>query len=163
MIGRRALIHGQDLFDSSLPDDLIRASLLFPFVPRCLAQPSTYVKLISLLPPYARTTGLIEAYFCNLSWYTGCIDREQVSDDLLPMFYPGRRPLDPSSFREEHLHSLGLLYALLATGSVADLTQNVINAEAEDLEKLARCALSMRSIHEYGSMEAAQAMVMLSA
>lgn len=162
MAGQRPLVHGQD-FGSSLPVDLLQASLLFPFVPSCLAQPSTYVRIISLLPSYARATGLVEAYFTNLSWYGSCIDREQVSNELLSMFYPKRRPLHPSCFHEEHLHDLGLLYALFAVGAVADLTQPVINSEAEHLEKLARCALGMRNIYEYGSLSACQAMVILSA
>lgn len=74
------------------------------------------------------------------------------------MFYPHHRPIDPLLFRTEQLQDLGLLFALLALGAVADLTREVISGEAEDLEKLAKCALGMTS---FGSLSACQAMVML--
>ena len=134
---------------------------MFPFVPDYLCHPAIYAQLVARLPDYARMTAIVEAYFSNLSWFGGPIDRAQVSEELIPIFYPKRRPLRPEVFREDQLHDLALCFSLLVIGSVADLTQDAINFEAEELEKLARAALGLRSIFTYGTLEACQALILL--
>jgi hypothetical protein len=51
----------------------------------------------------------------------------------------------------------------LALESVADLTQERVNPEGEDLRRLARCTLGLRRILEHGSFSACVTMVLLRA
>lgn len=159
--GSKQIRYPRHFFDTALPPELVQASAMFPFVPDYLRQPFIYEQLVARLPAYARITALTEAYFSNLAWFTGPIIRAQVMDELIPLFYPNRRPLARSAFHEGQLHELALLFALLANGSVADLTQDVINPEAEELEKLARVALGLRSIFTNGSLAACQTLLLL--
>ena len=66
------------------------------------------------------------------------------------------------NFRPDMLPSLALLFAVFACGSAADWTQDIINEEAETFERLTRCALGLANIFEDGSLEACQALLLLS-
>ena len=149
------------ILNTALPSEVVQASAMFPFVPDYLRQPSIYEQLISRLPDYPRVTALIEAYFANLVWFVAPIDRPQMTEEVIPLFYPNRRPIAFSAFREENLHDLALLFSLLASGSVADLTQEAINFEAEELDKLSRAALGLRDMFKYGSVAACQTLLLL--
>lgn len=149
------------VFDSALPPEVVQASAMFPFVPKNLCQPFVYKQLVTRLPDYARVTALIEAYYSNFAWNAVPLDRLQVTEELIPLFYPNLRPITFSEFREENLHDLALLFSLLASGSVADLTQETINFEAEELDKLSRAALGLRDIFKYGSLAMCQALFLL--
>ena len=60
---------------------------------------------------------------------------------------------------ESMLHDLALLYAVFACGAVADLTQPAINPEAERYNHLARAAMGLRSLLDYGSFAACQSLI----
>lgn len=79
-----------------LPPEVEHASALWPFAPlhpHSHSNMSTNTNtltmhIVSQLPPIDRATALVEAYFTNLAWFLGPIERVQVVDELLPLFYP---------------------------------------------------------------------------
>ena len=103
-------------------------------------------QLVAQLPPFDRATGLIEAFICNLAWFTSTVHRDQILDELVPLFYPNRRPLSPLLANKSHIHELALFFSILACGAVADLTLPPINAEGERFNKVARAAMGVQDI-----------------
>ncbi|KAL5513473.1 hypothetical protein ACEPAH_3872 [Sanghuangporus vaninii] len=145
----------------NLPRELIQASAMWPFAPAYLSIPEHISQIVSQLPPYERVTSLLEAYFSNLAWFVAPLDRSQVMEDVIPLFYPNRRPVAPHLVEQEKLHELALLLILFACGSVADLTQSSVNPEGQRFEQLARAALGMRSFIDYGSLAACQTLFLM--
>lgn len=146
---------------SSLPQELVQASGMWPFVPAYLSRSEHYAQLASHLPPYERVTSLTEAYFSNLAWFIAPIDRAQVVEAVVPNFYPEHRPISPELINNENIHELALLFIVLACGAVADLTQPAANPEAEKYHQLARAALGMRSFLDYASFAACQTVFLM--
>ncbi|KAH8110132.1 fungal-specific transcription factor domain-containing protein [Phellopilus nigrolimitatus] len=143
------------LEDSSLPSSLAQASALWPFAPLHLPRETLAAQVAAQLPPFARATALYEAYFTNIAWAHAPIDRKQVVNELMPLFYRRRPP--PT----DHLHDLTLLLAVFACGAVGDLTQSPCNPEGERYRQLARAALSLTDLfHNGGSLAVMQTMTL---
>lgn len=137
---------------------------MFPFLPKYLRHPASYSQLLQHLPSYARVTALTESYVHNLSWFLLPATRAQISEELLPTFYPGFKPMPPTTgdFKHSMLPTLALLFSVFACGSAGDWTQDLINPEAETFERLARCTLGLCDVFSEGSMEVIQTLLLLS-
>ncbi|KAI5118223.1 hypothetical protein M0805_000719 [Coniferiporia weirii] len=144
----------------SMPE-IEQASAMWPFAPMCLPANLLAAQIIVQLPPIERAQALYEAYFTNLAWFLGPVSREQITEELMPVFYPRRRLLEPSALRPEQLHDLSLLLAVFACGAVADLTLSPQNTEATRYQQLARAALGLKNVFDGGSLAACQAIFIL--
>lgn len=118
-------------------------------------------QLVAQLPPFDRATGLIEAFICNLAWFTSTVHRDQILDELVPLFYPNRRPLSPLLANKSHIHELALFFSILACGAVADLTLPPINAEGERFNKVARAAMGVQDILKEATIPGVQTIFLL--
>ena len=154
---------------SSQTAEIRHAAELWPFAPSYLTTPALAAQLIQHLPTLGRATALTEAYFTNLSWFCEPISRDQVTSELLPLFYsqssrgsliPDHSKL-PSEIAAEHPHELALLFAVFAFGAVADLTLPAENAEATKYCSLSRAALGLRNVFNGGSFIGCQAICLL--
>lgn len=162
----------------TLPPDIEQASALWPFAPAHLTSSQLMMNVVSHLPPIERASALIEAYFTNLAWFLGPIERSQVTTELIPLFYPfGRRndrsktgllidnaTNDKSSILAtalDHPHDLALLFAVFACGAVSDLTQAPDNAEGSRYHTLSRVTLGLQNIFEGASLSACQAIFLI--
>ncbi|KAL5480159.1 hypothetical protein ACEPAI_1429 [Sanghuangporus weigelae] len=146
-----------------LPEDLVHASEMWPFVPTYISRSNYSSQLCLQLPLYERAISLTESYFANLVWFDAVVDRSQLVDEVIPQFYPQHHPAPPESADISQSHDLALLFAVLSCGAISDLTQPVINPEAERYQRLARAALGMQSILDFGSLEAVQTLFLMSA
>ena len=145
----------------NLPEDLIRASLSLPFPPPYLASDHYTHQLVSYLPPLRKTLDLIEAYYSRTSWMILPVDREQASEELIPMFYAKGQPVDPNSASVGNCHDLALLFSLLACGISMNCHDQTLAVETDKYYHLARAALSLGDVLERGSMATCQALLLI--
>ncbi|KAL5528380.1 hypothetical protein ACEPAF_7516 [Sanghuangporus sanghuang] len=148
-----------------LSRETIRSSRSFPFAPLFLDQSeeSLLSQLISYLPPFERATALYEAFFRNLSWFAAPVERSCVVSEIVPIFYPRRKPALPGSIRADHAHDLALLFALFACGAAGDLTQSPSNDEAVQFHTLAKAGMGVKSIMHGASLTGVQTLYLLGA
>lgn len=148
---------------SHLSQEITHSSRSFPFSPPSLDQSKDDLlsQLVCYLPPFERAVALCEFFFRNLSWFFAPVERSHFVTEVIPMFYPHRRPVLPGSVCIERAHDLALLFAFFACGAVGDLTQKPANNEAEQYNTLARAALSVRSIMHGASLSGVQTLYLL--
>lgn len=144
--------------------EIAHVSETFPFTPIRTPKERILMVINSHLPTYERATALVEAYLQNISSLFRPIRREQIIEELLPIFYSRRndaRLLRNSS--EVTAHQLALLFAVFACGATGDLTMDACNEEGETYKQLARSALSLYSIFEGTSLVTVQALALIGA
>ncbi|KAL5523828.1 hypothetical protein ACEPAG_8001 [Sanghuangporus baumii] len=148
-----------------LSREIIHSSRSFPFAPLFLDQSeeSLLSRLISYLPPFERATALYEAFFGNLAWLIALVDRSSFVSEILPLFYPRRKPAPPGCIHAEHAHDLAFLFALFACGAVGDLTQSPLNDEAVQYHTLAKATIGVKSIMHGASLSGVQTLYLLGA
>ena len=146
-----------------LSREIIHSSRSFPFAPLFLDQSEETLlsQLVSYIPPFERATALYEAFFRNLSWFVAPIERSHFVTEIIPLFYPRRKPIQPGHVQPEHSHDLALLFVLFACGSVGDLTQSPVNEEAAQYHTLAKAAMGVRSIMHGASLAGVQTLYLL--
>ncbi|KAL5485157.1 hypothetical protein ACEPAI_7799 [Sanghuangporus weigelae] len=148
-----------------LSREITHSSRSFPFAPLFLDQSeeSLLSQLISYLPPFERATALYEAFFRNLSWFASPVERSCFVSEIVPMFYPRRKPALPGNIHADHAHDLALLFALFACGAAGDLTQSPSNDEAVQYHTLAKAAMGVKSIMHGASLTGVQTLYLLGA
>lgn len=161
----RLSITGSHSETPRLSQEIIHSSGSFPFSPLFLDQNKEILlaQLVCYLPPFERATALYEAFFRNCAWFLAPVERSHFVSEIVPQFYPKRRPVQPGIIHAQHAHDFALLFALFACGAAGDLTQNPTNKEAEQFSTLARAALGVRSIMHGASLTGVQTLYLLAA
>ncbi|KAL5482658.1 hypothetical protein ACEPAI_9252 [Sanghuangporus weigelae] len=131
----------------------------FPFSPLYLPTQEIRERTQEKLPSFERASALVEAYLENTSWFVKTVDREQIMEELLPLFYKKRS--SSSGNVQADPHSLTLLFAIFACGAVADLTLPPWNEEADLYYRLAWMGFSLRSIFDGTSLQTIQALAII--
>ena len=98
-----------------------------------------------------------------MSWFLTPVERSHFISEIIPLFYPRRKPILPGSIHSDHAHDLALLFGLFACGAVGDLTQDPVNDEAARYHVLARAALGVKNIMHGASLNGVQAIFLLAA
>lgn len=132
-------------------------SQALPFNPLCLPPQEIQEQIEEKLPSLARASALVEAYLENTSWFVKLIDREQIVEELLPLFYKRR---STSGVRGD-AHTLSLLFAIFACGAVADFTLPPWNEEADLYYQLAWTTFGLRSMFEGTTLQTIQALAVI--
>lgn len=153
---------------STFPLEIAQASASWPFPSTFLAAPSLATQLVMHLPPFQEALSLIDAYFSNFAWLYFPVDRKQVDEELLPMFYPpvaqnSSNPFSLAAQAVEHPRELALFFSLLACGILSNSTLGSESPEARRYANLARASFSLRSFLDEGSLSACQTLSLLSA
>lgn len=145
-----------------LPPEITHLSDAFPFSPARTPKDRMMAIIESHLPPYERATALVEAYLQHISCFFRPVEREQITEELLPRFYKRRGfQLSPTDDPEIVAHQLALLLAVFACGAAGDLTLDACNEEGETYRQLARSALSLHSVFEGTSLTTVQALALV--
>ncbi|KAJ7481737.1 hypothetical protein FB451DRAFT_1030751, partial [Mycena latifolia] len=86
--------------------------------------------LAARLPPYTEARRLCELYLAQAPWFFGAVTSEQLTDEILPLWYPddAARPLLVSVQLEREgspppvgsAHDLALVYVILCFGALGD-------------------------------------------
>ncbi|KAJ6588531.1 fungal-specific transcription factor domain-containing protein [Mycena capillaripes] len=80
--------------------------------------------LIGKLPPYAEARRLCELYLDQAPWFFGAVTRDQVTDEILPLWFPDEAPRqalrDASPPPAGSAHDLALLYVIFCFGALGD-------------------------------------------
>ena len=101
----------------------------------------------SHLPSWERAWSLAETYLEQAAWLFRAVSPQQLKEEMLPIIYKRRAPLD-ASHEYDGPHDLALLYMVLAVGALVDLTQEPYNAEAEHYYNLGKAAVTLQSIFD---------------
>ena len=105
---------------------------------------------------------MIESFLRLEGWISLPIDREQIHDVLLPMFYPSDERIAPHLVKEDNLDDLALLFVIFAIGCDANIM--LLGAPSEQCEQyksLSRAALGGRGLLEEGTLSVVQTLVLL--
>lgn len=131
----------------------------FPFSP--VGSISTVREMIeSHLPSLDRARYLAETYLEQAAWLFRSVFRDQLMEELLPMYYSN----DHTKLSDETNgdHELALLLLIFAVGALVDLQQEPSNPEAEHYHQLARAAICLQPVLEKPSLITIQAIHLLS-
>ncbi|KAK7679489.1 hypothetical protein QCA50_017543 [Cerrena zonata] len=115
--------------------------------------------LMVLLPEVEKARRLAELYFRHAAWmYTPIPETEFYQTVFCYVYY------QPPSADVEiiHPHGLAVLFLVFALGSLLDLEQEYLHAEASQYYQLGRAALSLDSVLESQSIPAIQALLLMS-
>ena len=93
-------------------------------------------ELTSHLPGLDRATSLIESFYGNVAWLSHPVERDQIVEEILPVFYPGLRPLSPELSHPSKAHELALLLIMFACGAAGDQTQSPTNVKVKSISSL---------------------------
>lgn len=151
---------GRDSMSPDLPQEFRLFSQSFPFTP--MGPISAVQELIeSHLPPLERAKYLVQTYFEQASWLFRSVSQEQVTEELLPIYYTNSTATAPDE--PKRAHELGLLFLVFAIGALVDVTQDISNHEAEHYHQLARASICLQPVLEKPSVITIQALHLLSA
>ncbi|KAH7891022.1 hypothetical protein F5I97DRAFT_1798533 [Phlebopus sp. FC_14] len=142
-----------------LPQELQMFSQAFPFTPM---GPVTAVREVieSHLPSVDRARYLVQTYLDQAGWLFHGVPREQIVEELLPVYYTDGPLRVPEESRNPH--DLALLFLLFAIGALVDLTQEPGNCEAEHYHQIARAAICLQPVLEKPSLVTIQVLHLLS-
>ncbi|KAH0836884.1 hypothetical protein J3R83DRAFT_8685 [Lanmaoa asiatica] len=142
-----------------LPQDLRMFSQAFPFTP--MGPTGAVRELIEgHLPNWERASYLTQTYCEQAGWLFHGVSKDQIMDELLPIYY-SNGPLNATDGNKS-AHDLSLLFLVFAVGALVDLTQDPANAEAEHYHQIARAAICLQPVLEKPSLVTIQALHMLS-
>ncbi|KAF8448743.1 fungal-specific transcription factor domain-containing protein [Boletus edulis BED1] len=161
----------QDRAGSSTPDsarniepppllqDLRMFSQAFPFSP--MGPAGAVRELIEgHLPNWERASYLAQTYCEQAGWLFRGVSKDQIMDELLPIYYSNGPP--KATDENKSCHELALLFLVFAIGALVDLTQDPGNAEAEHYHQIARAAICLQPVLEKPSLVTIQALHLLS-
>ncbi|KAF7342041.1 Fungal-trans domain-containing protein [Mycena venus] len=85
--------------------------------------------LTSQLPPYTESARLCELYLAQAPWFFGAVTRDQITDEILPLWFPEEapRPTGAGAPRDGSpppiggAHDLALLYVIFCFGALGDV------------------------------------------
>ncbi|KAG8221159.1 hypothetical protein J3R82DRAFT_2710 [Butyriboletus roseoflavus] len=142
-----------------LPQELRTFSQAFPFTPM---GPTGAVRdlIEGHLPNWERASYLTQTYCKQAGWLFHGVSRDQIMDELLPIYY-SNGPLKAAD-DNKNAHDLALLFLVFAIGALVDLTQEPGNAEAEHYHQIARAAICLQPVLEKPSLVTIQVLHMLS-
>lgn len=151
---------GRDSMSPDLPQEFRLFSHAFPFTP--MGSVAAVQELIEThLPSLERAKVLVKTYFEQASWLFRSVSREQVMDELLPIYYSNSTATPPEE--SKGAHELGLLLLIFAIGALVDLSQEVSSQEAEHYHQLARASICLQPVLEKPSVITIQALHLLGA
>lgn len=112
------------------------------------------------LPNWERASYLTQTYCEQAGWLFHGVSRDQIIDELLPIYYSN----GPQEVADDNksAHELALLFLVFAVGALVDLTQDPGNAEAEHYHQIARAAICLQPVLEKPSLVTIQALHLLS-
>lgn len=146
-----------------LSASLAQANAVFPFSSAETLNVYQVFEITSYLPEFQTATDMVEFFISMHGWVNLPVDRDQIHNDLLPMFYPGGVRIVPHLAQKENLDDLALLYTVLAIGCDQNILSLGKPSELSDQYRcLARAALGARGLFEHGSLSAVQTLVLLS-
>ena len=120
-------------------------------------------EIASYLPDFSTASRYLDSCDTILGWINVPVERAQIDNDLLPMFYPNNTRIDPHYVTDDQMDDLSLLFLLFAIGCDANI---MILGKPSDLceqyKALARAALGSRGLLEHGSLSAVQMLLLLS-
>jgi hypothetical protein len=120
-------------------------SKTFPFGP-CVPSRSLERHLQTQLPPWEQACELSQI-FITRSWsITRGVTGPQIEQETLPIIYDKRAP-DPT-IDYKSVHGLGVLYYILAIGTLLHPQKQLYSPEADHFSRLGLVALSSRSVFE---------------
>lgn len=111
------------------------------------------------LPNWERASYLSQTYTDQAGWLFHCVSKDQIDDELLPLYY-SNAPLKAKE--NKNVHELALLFLVFAVGALVDVVQETSNAEAEHYHQIARAAICLQPVLEKPSLVTIQALHMLS-
>ncbi|KAI3612460.1 hypothetical protein WG66_009912 [Moniliophthora roreri] len=143
----------------SLDGEVFHLANLFPL--SLDGQPQRVFRLLyDSLPEQPRAWSLCETYLEHASWQFGPILRDELIQDILTPIYKGlKERRDYDSIISPH--KLAVLFAVLAQGSLVDLTLRPNNTEAESYFQLSRAAFSLRAVFDSPELATVQAVVLV--
>ncbi|KAI0940717.1 hypothetical protein AcV7_003021 [Taiwanofungus camphoratus] len=145
---------------TSAAEDIIRFSTAFPFTPVGPTN-AVYELIFSHLPSYELARHLSESYLERAAWLFGGVSKQQLMEEMLPLFYPerGRDSGSPAgNIDYSESQSLGLLLFIFAIGALVEINQEPCNAEGERYYQLARAAMSLKPVFVMPSLVTIQAL-----
>lgn len=141
-----------------LPPSFRMFSPAFPFTP--MGPTAAIQKLIeSHLPSLDRAKYLVQVYFEQAGWLFHTVSEEQVTEELLPMYYSNNTATPPDE--PKGAYDLGLLLLVFAIGALVDLKQSATSPEAEHYHQLARASICLQPVLEKPSLTTVQALHLL--
>ena len=130
----------------------------FPFSP-----PTPTGKVLehlrSALPPWDRAVVLADLYAANATMITRGLSAEQLKDELLPAVYLRNLPAPAGYFDYASTHALGLMFSVLAIGTLFDSELGPFHAEADGYIDLATAALGLQSVFDRPSFLTVQCLL----
>ncbi|KAJ7177879.1 fungal-specific transcription factor domain-containing protein [Mycena filopes] len=102
--------------------------------------------LTGKLPPYAESLRLCELYLTQAPWFFGAVTKDQVLEEILPLWFPDDVPASRKAAAREgspppngSAHDLALLYVIFCFGALGDAalpfpTSHNTTTVAEDLQ-----------------------------
>ncbi|KAF9224214.1 hypothetical protein BS17DRAFT_780653 [Gyrodon lividus] len=139
------------------PQALRMFSQAFPFSP---VGPAAAVRELieERLPNWERATYLTETYCEQAGWVFRGVSRDQIMDELLPVYYSNAPP--EATDEDKSAHGLALLFIIFAVGALVDIAQDS-NPEAEHYHQIARAAICLQPVLEKPSLVTIQALYIL--
>lgn len=122
---------------------------------------AVYELIFSHLPSYELARHLSESYLERAAWLFGGVSKQQLMEEMLPLFYPerGRDSGSPTgNIDYSESQSLGLLLFIFAIGALVEINQEPCNAEGERYYQLARAAMSLKPVFVMPSLVTIQAL-----
>lgn len=152
----------QDIDKADLSSNHVQANAVFPFSPAETLGLSKAFDVAFYLPPFKEALELVGSFVGYDGWVSLPIDRTQIFDGLLPMFYPDGERISPHLVKEDVLDDLALLFAIFAVG--CDVNSFILGAPSdlcEHYKGCSRAALATRGLMEEGTLSVVQTLVIL--
>ncbi|KAJ7120976.1 fungal-specific transcription factor domain-containing protein [Mycena epipterygia] len=128
-----SIVRRQDSYPPASSSSIASFTSAFPFSPAGAANANIDLDyLTARLPGYTEAARLCELYLAQAPWFFGAVTREQITDELLPLWFPddAPRPMalpmvgldgrDTSPPLQGSAHDLALLYVIFCFGALGD-------------------------------------------
>ncbi|KIY49731.1 hypothetical protein FISHEDRAFT_7362, partial [Fistulina hepatica ATCC 64428] len=145
---------------SGLPVGVLHVAAAFPFEPTYAAV-TTEELVVHGLPAWDVAWMLCESYLSMSTWFFYAVTKQQLHEELLPMWYAEAAPLAPATPPDNHVtrmpsngaatsHDLALLFMVLCFGSFTDLNLTAAGegVDCERYYKLSKAALGLEPLLE---------------
>ncbi|KAI0091791.1 fungal-specific transcription factor domain-containing protein [Irpex rosettiformis] len=149
-----------------LPAEVLSLAGLFPVAPNIppneeldKTRMEKLLRLYWCLPPAEEAADLRHIYFQHAAWMYNIMSLEQFNEHVYDQFYnPNAAPPVNDIYLS---HQLGLMFMVLAIGSLMDIKRQAYNIEAEKYHMLSRAALFQSPIFEQPTISAVQALYLM--
>ncbi|KAI0691234.1 hypothetical protein BC835DRAFT_1279571 [Cytidiella melzeri] len=149
-----------------LPQEVLSLAGLFPVAPNIPPTAELEAErlerlrgLFWYLPPADEAADLRQIYFQHAAWMYSIVSLEQFNEQVYYQFYnPNAAPPVNDIYLS---HQLGLMFMVLAIGSLMDIKRQAYNIEAEKYHMLARAALFQSPIFEQPTISAVQTLYLM--